>query len=785
MKLSFNLLKKFIDIDLTPQEAASTLASLGIETSVISSNAPLWSSVVVAKILNFSKHPNADKLSLCSVSDGTQTYSIVCGAQNLADNKIVALAKIGAVLPGEFQIKKSKIRGIESEGMLCSESELGLAKNSEGILGLDPKTKLGIPLEDVFKQNDSILEVEITPNRGDCLSHLGIARELAAKLNKSVHQVEIKTQNVITSSKISVKSALCPRYIGAVISDIVVEPSPAWLVEALEKCSIRSINNIVDITNYVMIELGQPLHAFDITKLKSETVIVRTAQEGENILALDAKEYKLEPEMLVIADEEKPVAIAGVMGGEKSGIDKNTKTIFLESAIFNPSSIRKTSKKLKLTSESSYRYERGIDIEMTNTASWRAINLILTIVKGSRLLSRTDSCLILNKKHEVILRHQRIQKVLGFNLTDNEVGKILRSLGIDLQPSNSVLLCKIPYWRNDIKDEIDLIEEIARVKGYDNIPALSTPVQASVANNSFFPEIVQDFRKKLYGLGFCEAVNYSFCEIADLERFGIESHYKIINPASKENEVLRPSLLPALYRNLLTNIGQGASSVSLFEYGKIYDKDGEKETFAILMSGNVWKQWWNWENQEAKYNFHFAGGIVQNILPAKEFFIMQNVSPASYFHPGKTAAIVYHGKPIGQFGAIKPSITQDLKDEVFYCEINIEPLKDMFLSWDFFKSFSRFPSVKRDISLIAGKNIAFEKIEKVIKNIMKSGNILKAYNVFSVYDNAKKIGKDKIGYSLRLTYRNSQRTLTDKEVSDDTQNLLEKLNKDLGITLRT
>jgi phenylalanyl-tRNA synthetase beta chain len=423
---------------------------------------------------------------------------------------------------------------------------------------------------------------------------------------------------------------------------------------------------------------------------------------------------------------------------------------------------------------------------MTNTASWRAINLILTISKGARLLSRTDIASGISKKTEIILRHQRIQRVLGFSLTDNEVGKILRSLGIDLQPSNSVLLCKIPYWRNDLKDEVDLIEEIARVRGYDNIPnAFSQGVQTKLTNNSFFPEIVQDFRKKLYGLGFCEAVNYSFCEIADLEKFGLLSHYKIINPASKENEVLRPSMLPALYRNLLINVGQGASSVSLFEYGKIYDKDGEKETFAILMSGNVWKQWWNWENQEAKYNFHFAGGIVQNILPAKEFFIMQNASPASYFHPGKTAAIVYHGKAIGQFGAIKPAITQDLKDDVFYCEINIEPLKDMFLSWDFFKSFTKFPSVKRDISLIADKNIAFEKIEKVIKNIMKSGNILKEHNVFSVYDNAKKVGKDKIGYSLRITYRHLERTLNDKEVSDDVDALLDKLNKDLGIVLRT
>ncbi|MDR0822892.1 MAG: phenylalanine--tRNA ligase subunit beta [Endomicrobium sp.] len=786
MKISYNWLKKFVDFKSNPQEIADILTFIGIETNIASSGFN-WTKVITAKVVSVEKHPNADKLSLCLINDDTNDYHIVCGAKNIAAGQIVPLSLIGAVLPGGFEIKKSKIRGIESEGMICSAAELGLAQKSDGIMVLPENTKVGVPLETVLEP-DTIFEIEITPNRGDCLSHLGIVREIAAKLKKPINMPIIKqAYRVSVINNIKVESKLCLRYIGAVLTGVKVAPSPKWLVDSLEKCGIRPINNIVDITNFVMLELGQPLHAFDMSKLASNKLIVRNANENEKITALDGKQYSLDNEMLVIADESKPIAIAGVMGGEYSGIDENTNTVFLESAIFDSSSIRKTSKKLKLMSDSSYRYERGVSWDICEQASWRAENLISQLA-GGHLEKREDVKNIDYKSLEVLLRLEKIEKVLGYSIDEQKVAQILRFLGIDLQPRLGVILCSIPSWRNDIKGEIDLIEEIVRINGYENIPQTDeNQTKKSIGINSYFPKIVQSFRHRLYGLGFCEALNYSFSEIKELEMFGLKYQYKIANPVSKENEVLRPSLLPALYKNIVNNIGQGAESVALFEYGKIYTDIGERKTFGAIMYGSLWQEWWDWLAKGCKpqYDFYFGGGIVKNILPDKYFSISENLNPNPYFHKGKTAAIVYRGKAVGQFGVIKPQIAKDLKNEVFYFEIDVEDLQSFYEENPvIFNPFSRFPSVKRDISIIADADIPFTKIESVIKKTAKSANILKDYSLFSVYKDAQKIGKDKISYSLRLSYKNDEKTLTDEEVNQDVNTLLEKLNQELKIKLR-
>jgi phenylalanyl-tRNA synthetase beta chain len=788
MKASYNWLKKFVDFDLPPEELARLLTSIGVETSVLSCGCG-WTGVVSAKVLDVQKHPNADKLHLCSVTDGTNNYSIVCGAQNVAAGQTVALSKIGAVLPGGFEIKKSKIRGVESEGMLCSESELGLKEKSEGILVLPENLPLGQPLEKVLGDSDSILEIEITTNRGDVLSHLGIAREIGAKLKKIPILPVVKTPKLPSLSIVKLESDLCHRYIGCVISGVKVAASPKWIADSLEKCGVRPINNIVDITNYVMLELGQPLHAFDISKLASKKVIVRTAKDGETMTALDEKEYKLDSQMLVIADEQKPVAIAGVMGGQYSGIDESTQSVFLESAVFAPSSVRRTSKKLNLSSDSSYRFERGLGWDITELASWRAANLICEIA-GGKIETREDVSKIDYEKTEITLRVERVEKLLGYAVEEDEIASALRFLGIDLQPRGEVILCVIPSWRNDIKEEVDLIEEVARIYGYDNIPKPSVQQeQIRTENNSFFPALVETFRTKLSGLGFSEALNYSFCEIKELEALGLKYHYKIANPISKENEVLRPSLLVSLYKNLSLNLDRGAESAALFEYGKIYGQNGERKTFAAIMCGNVWSRWWNWEEKKIlpKYDFYFGGGIIKNILPAQDFSFMENLNPAAYFHPGKTGAIVYRGKPVGQFGVLKPSLTQALKcqDEAFYFEIDEQALNCSYFDKDVsYKRYSKFPSIKRDISVIADKSLPFSKIEKTIKNIMKTGGVLKEYSLFSVYEDSAKIGENKISYSFRLTYSDNEKTLTDEEANKDMNALLSKLDKELSVTLR-
>ena len=787
MKISYNWLKKIIDFDLTPQELAKTLTFIGIETTVVSSGGN-WSNVVTAKVLEKGKHPDADKLSLCKLTDGTHEYSVVCGAANVDAGQIVPLAKIGAILPGNFKIKASKIRGVDSQGMICSEKELGLAEESEGILVLSENTKIGLPLEKALGETDAILEIEATTNRGDCLSHLGVAREIGAKLRKTPVLPLIKTANVPALSSVKVKSELCSRYIGCIISGVKVGPSPKWLSDLLEKCAIRSINNIVDITNYVLLELGQPLHAFDISKLASNNVIIRNAEDGEKITALDGKEYKLDSEMLVIADKEKPVAIAGVMGGEFSGIDEKTETVFLESAVFSPASVRKTSKSLNLSSDSSYRFERGVSWDIAEFASWRAANLICEMA-GGRIKSREDIKTIEYEKTNITLRVERVAKVLGYRIEEDVIAEILRFLGIDLQPRGRVILCTIPSWRNDIKEEVDLIEEVARINGYENIPKPENQIDnASSKNDSFSPKLVTDFREKLHGLGFSEAMNYSFSEVKDIEFFGLRYFHKIANPISKENEVLRYSLLPGLYKNLVLNAGHGAETVTLFEYGKIYAESSERKTFAVLMYGNVWQEWWRWAEEKIKpeFDFYFGGGIVKNMLPSDDFMISENLNPNPYFHPGKTAAVVYRGKPVGQFGILKPSLQGDLKKEIFYFEIDIEALDASYADKkSVYKPVSKFPSVKRDISVTADKNLPFSKIEKIIKLIMKSGNILKEYSLFSVYDDASKIGEGKISYSFRLTYRNNEKTLNDEEVNKDMNELLSKMDNELGVKLRT
>ncbi|GHT43227.1 phenylalanine--tRNA ligase beta subunit [Endomicrobiia bacterium] len=786
MKISYNCLKKFVDFELSPQEIASMLTSIGIETSVVLGVCG-WTGVTAVKVLDVQKHPNANKLSICKVSDGTKEYSIVCGAKNIATGQIVPLAKTGAILPGNFKIKKSKIRDVESEGMICSKKDLGLEMESEGIFVLNEDSNVGNILESVLGEIDSVLETEITTNRGDCLSYLGVAREIAAKLCKMISLPTVKTFNVPELHCVEIKSDLCRRYIGAIISSVKVGPAPKWIRDILEKSEIRSINNIVDIVNYVMIELGQPLHAFDVTKLSSKKIIVRNAVDLEKITALDGKEYKLDSEMLVIADDQNPIAIAGVMGGEHSNIDDNTQTIFLESAIFDAVSIRKTSKKLNLSSDSSYRFERELDWDATEFAFWRAANLIIDIA-GGKIEAREDLQNTKYKKTKVTLRVERVSKVLGYTIKEDEIAKILRFLGIDLQLKGEMILCTIPPWRNDIKEEVDLIEEIVRIKGYDTVPSPKKyEDQLYTPNNSFLSTIIEEFRFKLNGLGFSEALNYSFSEIRELEKFDLEYRYKILHPISKENEVLRPSLLPGLYKNLCLNIGHGAQTVSLFEHGKIFDDAGEKKIFAVIMYGKVWQEWWKWAEQKIspKYDFYFGGGIIKNILPADEFMILENLTPKSYYHPGKTASIVYKGEVVGQLGILKSLIVDNVKDDVFYCEINLDPIEKVYIKkTSLYKIYSKFPVVKRDISVTADKSLQLAKIEEVIKNVMETGGILREYSLFSVYTDESKLGTGKVGYSFRLSYNNSDRTLTDEEVSKDISVLLKQLDTDLDVKLR-
>lgn len=785
MRISYNWLKELVDFDMEPQDLCKMLTFLGVETTVVGGGTN-WSGVITAKVLDRQKHPNSDHLSICKVNDGKKDYQIVCGAPNVAAGQTIPLALIGAVLPGNFVIKASKIRGVSSEGMICSKEELGLEESSDGIMVLDEKTPLGKKLEDVLEKQDTILEIEITTNRGDCLSHWGVAREIAAKLQKIITLPTLKTAKYTEKNLVDVKDKdLCTRYIGCHITGVKIAPSPKWMKDKLESCGVKSINNVVDITNYVMLELGQPLHAFDATTLSGGKVVVRRATAGEKLATLDGKTHELDENNLVIADGSKALAIAGVIGGQSSSITDATTEVFLEAAVFNPGSVRKTARKLNISTDASYRYERGTSWEVAEMASWRALNLIMELA-GGRLETREDYNSPDNKKAVIKLRVERVEKLLGYAVDEKTIANILRFLGIEINSIvQNVLVAEVPSYRNDIKEEVDLIEEIARIDGYDKIP-MDIDSGISSTEQKGLDKLTKQITNSLVGLGFCEAMNYSFAEIKDLDKLHLKYTYKIANPISRENEVLRPSLLTGLMKNFDFNIGQATTDIKLFEVGKIFDDKGERRVLGILMSGPVWQSWWKWESskQNPVFDFYFASGIISNILPSKEFTIAENRTPAKYYHPGKTAAIVYHGKVVGQFGVLRPDVVENTNDEVIYAEIEIENIEKNYKNKiNAYEHVAKFPAVKRDISVVADKSVKFEKIEKIIKHVMKDGGILKDWSLFSVYE-SEKLGAGKISYSFRLTYRHNDKTLNDTEVNKDIAILLEKWNKDLGISLR-
>lgn len=786
MRLSYNWLKEFVDFTQSPAEIADILTFGSVEAHVISSGAT-WKGVITAKVLEKAKHPQADKLSLCSVSDGTSTYSVVCGAPNVEAGQTIALAVIGAELPGDFKIKRAKIRGVESEGMICSERELGLSQEANGIMVLPAETPLGKPLEEVIDATDSIIDIEITTNRPDCLSHWGIARELAAKLNKPVKLPEIKKPALPTGLKITIQNPeLCSRYIGCLVKGIEVKPSPEWMARRLEKCGIRPINNIVDITNYVLLELGHPLHAFDAGLMDKEEIVVRTAKKGESLLALDGKEYKFTESMLVIADAAKPQAIAGVMGGEHSGVTQKTKDLILESAVFLPINIRRTSKALALSSDASYRFERGTSWDGAELAAWRAMNLIAELA-GGKAEQRTDQIAAQYTPPKILLRTKRAAQLLGLEIPAEDISRILQALGMKLKAAGEGFEVEPPSWRTEIQQEVDLIEEIARVHGYDKIPVTIAPVtpdQSKGRDEASAQSLISD---RLLSMGFSETLNYSFLEEKKLTELGLPVIERIANPISKENEVLRTSLLPGMLKNYILNIFLGINDVKLYEAGNIFIKEGEKKCFGILFSGKIRAEWWaEKEKDNADAGFYYLKGIVQNALSGNKTDYHANTQLPSFMHPGKSCSVRVNGRDVGFFGQLFSVDVPELSENtVYYAELDMEVINKV---WNRktaqFKTLVRYPGVKRDLSILAGNDVSFEKVSNLLAAYRKKNPLLSDFELTDVYKDVAKIGADKISYTLHIVFRNAERTLTDTEVNKSMDELIATFKDNLNATLR-
>lgn len=779
MRISFNWLSEMVDIGLSPEELADRLTMSGIEVGKIERPGEKLDKVIVGRVLSVERHPNADKLTVCRVDSGQGVLQIICGAPNVRAGANIALGLVGAVLTGGNKLRKVCIRGVDSEGMICSEVELGLGEDAAGIIILPEELRVGQSLASALGLDDVILDIDVGPNRPDCLSTLGIAREVAAIFGKKVPSVssEIIEANDPASSYASVEThdyALCPRYCARVITGIRVGPSPDWLKQRIELCGARSINNVVDVTNYVMLEMGQPLHAFDLAKLNEHRIVVRKAARGETIVTLDGQERRLSPDMLVIADACQPVAIAGVMGGANSEVEENSTSILLESAYFNPSSIRRTSRELGLSTEASYRFERGADIEAQALAATRAAELIRKVAGGEVKKGIIEASSGIPPRPEVRVRNSRVNQVLGTSLPDQEIEEIYTRLGIQvLRREGDTLTLGPPSFRTDLSSEIDFIEEVARIYGYDRIPAPATRVKVGTAARDPWQVFENRTKNVLTALGFFEIISSDLiserqCQkIAELLFDSGVDVLRVLNPVSVEKDVLRPTLLHGVLECLARNQTLHQDSIRLFEVGRVRERNRageslERASLCAAITGT--SQHPSWDLSPRKADFYDLKGVVETYLShlgiRSVAFRPEN---RSLYHPGKSAAVVANGRQTGHLGELSIAAYRafDLKPPVVACELDAEALVGMMDFSIRFKRLPVFPGSSRDISAIVDEPVTYQDILEVLEG--DRPEILESIEVFDVY-RSEQIGAGKKSMAFSLRYRSENATLTDEEV---------------------
>jgi len=802
MKFTLNWLKDYIDFDLSPEELSDRLTMAGLEVEDVIYQGKGLDNIVAALITELTPHPDAEKLSLCKVTDGEITYPIVCGATNMKAGDKVALAKIGAKLPPGpkfaegLKIKKAKIRGEVSEGMLCAENELGLGEESDGIIILPESASVGNAIVDELGLNDVVFEVGITPNRPDCLSVIGVAREVAALIGKTAKYPDLQIaeeggdiNNIAKVELLDPKK--CPRYSCRVIRNVKIGPSPAWLKTRLESSDIRSINNVVDITNFVLLEFGQPLHAFDYDLLEENKIVVRAAQDGEIIKTLDDIERKLTQDDLLICDGKRPVALAGVMGGANTEVSDSTKNVLLESAYFDPVTVRRTSKETGLRSESSYRFERGVDPNSVVKALDRAAELIRELAQGEIAAGVIDKYPTPIEPGEVSLSLDKANRVLGTNISSEELTRIANGLEFDvISSSGDEFTFRIPTFRVDITREIDLIEEAARLHGYNNIPT-TLPAVRMKSDKVNINKFAQDKFKEIFiSSGFNEVFNYSFEDHELLSLINKTDALKILNPLTTESSAMRTSLVPGLLKNTVLNLNHQEQDLRLFEIGKVYlpkensELPNEIRKIAATATGTRTPEFWG----KKEFDFFDFKSILEkgfqilNIWNDVEFLDAQEIE---FLHPGKSAKILLDGKKIGYLGELHPNLSEKLEisKKLYVLEIDLD--KTAAISKEQRKSFKplpKFPSVRRDIALIIDETIPvggiLDEIDKVGSSLIENAAIFDVYTGEHVEE-----GKKSVAVSLHL--RASDKTLTEEEINKVQEKTLKKLGLALGAELRT
>ena len=803
MLISLNWLKDYINLDenIDIKELENALTMIGQEVENIELQGENLKNILTSKILELKMHPDSDHLTVCQVDNGSFVSQVVCGASNHKEGDIVAMAQVGAKLSEDFVIKKGKIRGVESNGMLCSETELGVGNDNSGIIIFPKDTKLGIPLNEYYNLNDIIFELEITPNRPDCLSHIGIARELSAYYNTELKLPKINNHKVSEELiDINIKDNLSKRYMARVIKNVKVGPSPKWLVTRLASMGIRSINNLVDISNFIMIETNQPNHIFDFDKFKSNKIIVDKARNDEKFITLDSKERILSSDDIVIRNGEEVIALAGVMGGENTEVSENTNNILIELAHFDNISVRRTSRRHSLISESSYRFERAVDTENFDYVMNRLTDLIVEIA-GGEVCNINDVYPVKKEKNICQLSLDRMNRFIGKVIPKEKVIEIFNKLEIKVVDKGDTLELTAPSFRGDLINQFDYFEEVIRMYGFDNIENKMPKITLSENRLNDTTKYTTDIKMLVSNLGLREVINYSFIPANSFEKLNMnidsENIITLKNPIVEEFSVLRPTLMYSLLKNVKDNLNRGQEDIRFFEVSKrfvlsddkieksVYINEkrvSERETLGIVLSGLFTKNLW--APKPESYDFFDMKGIVEAMfdkLNFKSYQLRRSVN--SSYHPGRSVDLFVGKELIGTFGEIHPDVLENMeidRNRVIYAEIYLDLLLKYINKSVKYKGLSKYQSVPRDIAVVVKEEVL---VGDMIKSIQKVDKLIEKVELFDIY---RGIGV-KPGFksvAISIVMRDDNKTLEEKDINSVMDKIVGKLKKEFDAELR-
>ncbi|MDY6972726.1 MAG: phenylalanine--tRNA ligase subunit beta [Thermodesulfobacteriota bacterium] len=802
MKVSLNWLKEYVDIEMSSRDLGHLLTMTGLEVEGIEPAGQFLDDIVVAKITAIEPHPDASRLSICHLDSGRESIQVVCGDPNLHEGAMVPLAMPGVRLPDGREIKESRIRGVTSNGMLLPEDEIGLTDDHSGIMILPRDIAPGTLLPSALPLSDWVFDVSITPNRPDCACVLGIAREIAAATGKELKRPEIEIDEggpaIDGLTSVSILDPVgCPRYAAGIIQGVELGSSPFWMRYRLFLSGIRSINSIVDVTNYVMLEMGQPLHAFDYNRLRENRIVVRRAQEGEVLATLDGETRTLDSETLMICDGERAVALAGIMGGLNSEIFEGTRHVLIESAYFDPVTIRRCSKRLGLSTEASYRFERGGDIQGVTNALKRAISLMCSLTGGKVASGCIDNYPGTYTPRVIDLRSDKTNSFLGTKISRDTMARYLRALEMEVQDiSENRLRVKPPSFRVDISREVDLIEEVARLNGFDKIPVTYPSIRASKAGEKKELILRDQIRSIMVGLGFTDIITYSFVSQGSLdlleadEKSPLKSSVRLLNPLSIDQSVLRTSLIPGLLGTVKGNTHYQQNDLKLFEWGKTFtpgrenQQPMEKTFLAAIMTG-LYRQP-AWYNDERHVDFYDVKGAVEALLKALgiQCLLIEEETGFPGYDPGLSSGIYCSDSFIGQLGRVSPNVMEAYglkKDSAYLFELDIAALMGSLSGTKRFQHLAKFPAVYRDISLIVNRQLKSAEIVRIIRE--RGGELVESVHIFDLYE-GKRMDPLEKALAFSICYRSKSRTLDGEEVNSLHESIIDKIGQETGARLR-